>query len=584
MRNKLCTILLLISFLHNSFGQSIGKLSIDTIDLNKKLDSIFEHVAKNSPGCAVTIIENGKPIIRRSYGMANIENQVPFTHQSVLRMPYSEAREFISIALVLMDKDGILSLNDKVGKYYPNLPNWSESVTLWDLLNHRSGFVDEWATLLLMYNSMSNRFETDQFLRLLYNQSIPEVEPGKGYMYCNSDFGLLRLIMEKACSKDLPSWVSKRIFEPLKMVSTHMQKSPLDIIPNRADMYEEATGNTFRQAHVQKTSPGGNYYIITSANDLERWAAAVNDSASEVSEAIQKLKINVRQIPGKENHFVFGYTYRAVGDSEVILHEGVNGFNYLTRIPSKGISVVTLGNKHGDGFALENKAIINYLLNPPIEKIKMVKFLTKPIFISESELKKYTGNFLWQNQISWEGTNKPRKFSTLFMDEGKLMMRYTGNYVLKLIPVGNDIFYYREGKDGFGVQLEFKKESEGSPLVLDVSFDDGYPSNSMTRDTDANWQPTKDLLTEFTGRYYSKQLDYFWNIGLSENGKLILKSSNLPDYELEADGTNQFHYIGETYPGNGFDRWVLFNKNDQGVITHLTAWSGRVMHHVFEKQ
>ena len=71
---------------------------------------------------------------------------------------------------------------------------------------------------------------------------------------------------------------------------------------------------------------------------------------------------------------------------------------------------------------------------------------------------------------------------------------------------------------------------------------------------------------------------------MSGNGKLVLKSSNLPDTELKPDGLNQFHYIGEVYPDSGFDRWILFNKNEQGVITHLTAWSARVMHHRFDKQ
>ena len=72
--------------------------------LNKFLDIVFRSVSnKNSPGCAVTVIQNGKVIAKKAYGMANIELQVPFSHQSVVRIGYSEAREFISIAAVLME-------------------------------------------------------------------------------------------------------------------------------------------------------------------------------------------------------------------------------------------------------------------------------------------------------------------------------------------------------------------------------------------------------------------------------------------------------------------------------------------------
>ncbi|MBK8496424.1 MAG: serine hydrolase [Chitinophagaceae bacterium] len=243
-------VLLLITSMHSSAQ------SIDKIKLGKFIDSIYKPFNnKNSPGCAVTVIKNGKLISKKAYGMASIELQVPFSHQSVVRIGYSESREFISIAAVLMEQDGILTLDDKIRKYFPKLPDWSDPVTIRDLLNHRSGFVDEWATLLLMHGDMANRFDKEQFFRLLYTQTEPEIEPGKGFMYCNSDFGLLRLIMEKASGKNLGDWIKQRIFEPLKMNNTRMQKNATDIVPNRATKYSYS-GNGYTQDNVQKTSPG----------------------------------------------------------------------------------------------------------------------------------------------------------------------------------------------------------------------------------------------------------------------------------------------------------------------------------------
>lgn len=552
---------------------------IDKIRLDKKIDSVFKPINnKNSPGCAVTVIQNGKVITKKAYGLASIELQVPFTHQSVVKMPYSEAREFISIAAVLMEKDGLLGLDDKVQKYFPKLPGWSASVTLWDLLNHRSGFVDEWATLLLMHNNMANRFETEQFLRLLYTQPTPQIEPGKGYMYSNSDFGLLRLIMEKASGKKLPDWMKQRIFAPLKMMNTRMQKSPLEIITNRSTMYENSNAGVYEQAKVQKTSPGGNYYILTSANDLENWLAAINDPGSEISQAITKLMANVRQIPGKENHYVVGYSKKNINNEEIILHEGVNGYNYISRIPSKGISIITLGNRHGDGFAEENKAIINYLLKVP--QPVLPQLVTKAISLPESELEKYTGNYRWQNLVSWEGYRQTRKFSSFFMADGKLKVRYTGNYIITLTPVAENMFYFHED---FGVQFEFMQSATDASMRVKVTFDDGFPGVEMLKDAEATWQPSKEILAGYTGKFYSRHLDYFWNIEMNEEGKLLLKRNTLPDAVIEPDGIDQFHYIAEKSPGAGFDQWLLFNKDDNGNIKGITVWSARVMHHEFEK-
>ncbi|HMI79202.1 MAG TPA: serine hydrolase, partial [Ferruginibacter sp.] len=365
---------------------------IEKVKLEKFIDSIYKPFSnKNSPGCAITIMENGKLVSKKNYGMASIELQVPFSHQSVVRIGYSEAREFISIAAVLMEKDGILSLNDKVRKYFPKLPEWSEPVTIWDLLNHRSGFVDEWSTLLLMHGAMFNRFDKEQFFRLLYTQPEPEIEPGKGFMYCNSDFGLLRLIMEKAAGKNLSDWIKQRIFDPLKMNNTGMQKRSLDIIPNRATKYSPA-GNGFQQSNVQKTSPGGNYFILTCADDLAKWSLAISDPGSEFNAAFKKLLGNVRLIPGKKNHYVTGHSIDTLNGHMVVIHEGVNGENYLTRVPSKGLTIITMGNM-GESFSEQNKLLREYVLNAKKDPFIKPVFAKKPISITEAALKKYEGQY-----------------------------------------------------------------------------------------------------------------------------------------------------------------------------------------------
>ena len=185
--------------------------------LEKKLDSIFSSYNKNTPGIAVTVLENGKVITKKAYGMASLEFSIPFSHHTLVRLPYSEGREFISIATALMEKDGLLNINDRVRKFFPKLPDWSETVTVQDLLNHSSGFADEWATLALTQASMANRLDKSQFLQFLYNQPTPSVEPGIGYMYSNSDFGLLRLILEKASGEDLSAFMKRRVFGQLGM-------------------------------------------------------------------------------------------------------------------------------------------------------------------------------------------------------------------------------------------------------------------------------------------------------------------------------------------------------------------------------
>ena len=585
MNKKVLIVSLCFIFLNCiSFGQNPTKnIPVNINELNIKLDSIFNPFnTKTSPGCAIIVLQNGKPISKKAYGMASIELQVPFSHQSVVRIGYSEAREFISIGAVLMEKDGIFSLNDKVSKYFPKLPEWSESVTIWDLLNHRSGFVDEWATLLMMHGAMSNRFDKEQFLRLLYSQPEPETDPGKGYMYCNSDFGLLRLIMEKASGKNLPDWIKQRIFGPLKMNNTGMQKNALDIIPNLATKYEmNFTGFGFKNENIQKTSPGGNYFILTSADDLVKWSITISDPLSEFNAAFNKLLQNVRMIPGKKNHYVTGHSLDTINQNAVFIHEGVNGENYLTRIPSKGIAIITLGNLYGEeSFSPKYRLLRSYLMGIKNRPFAKPVFVKKPISITEAELKEYEGKYRWLNQVSWESSNELRKVSHFYVENGKLKVRYSGNYIIELIPVGKDVFYYEEG---YGMQVKFFQPQGNAPMRMTADFDDGFPTDIMEKEV-SRWLPSTEELKKFTGKFYSKNLDYYWNFEVNDEGKMVLKRATMPDAIIGPDSENQFHYIAEKYMGAGFDQWILFNKDEQGKVVGLTVWSARVMHHRFDKQ
>ncbi|HEX6848717.1 MAG TPA: serine hydrolase domain-containing protein, partial [Chitinophagaceae bacterium] len=206
--------------------------------LIKFIDSVFKPFNNpTSPGISITVLQNGKVVAEKSYGMASLEHKVPFTHETVVRFGYSDTREFMCVGLAMMEQEGLLRFDDKVRKYFPKLPAWSETVTIQDLLNHSSGFDDEWATLLLTQQSMTNILQKSQTLELLYNQPSPQVEPHTGFMYCNSDFALLRFIMEEASGEKLPQYLKKKLFTPLGMKSTMMEDNLAKVIPNLAQTY-----------------------------------------------------------------------------------------------------------------------------------------------------------------------------------------------------------------------------------------------------------------------------------------------------------------------------------------------------------
>jgi CubicO group peptidase (beta-lactamase class C family) len=542
--------------------------------LEAKFDSIFSSFNKNTPGVAVTVLENGKVIAKKAYGLASLEHQAPFTHNSVVRIAYSEGREFISIAAVLMEQEGLLSLNDKVRKYFPKLPSWSEPVTIYDLLNHRSGFVDEWATLLLSQASMTNRFDESQFLNLLYKQPKPEVEPGKGYMYSNSDFGLLRLILEKASGQNLRQWMKTKIFDPLDMRTTLLHDDKDEVIAGFANRYYNY-GQGYKIWNLDKTSPGGNYFIATTVNDLEKWAAVHRDTASFISKAASRLFMKPQFMPGKDKNYVFGYKEKKIGDYKVFAHQGVNEEPYVTRA-DPGYVVILLTNSSGDSYSYHEQ-ILSYLLEVKKPAFVNKTFKKEKIKFTPAQLQQFTGTYLDEDTITFESfTSYRRELFELKVINDSLKMKY-GNTILPLDYIAPGVFKDVE----YPVYLEFVKEKSGNYKLLAHVHQNNKIYN-LVKDTSHFWQPSNEQLQSFSGKYYSPHLGIYWTIVLDEN-KLIVKRSNIADTELDPHINKTFRIRIDKFPGDSFNSWVKFHVDEKSNVTHLIVKDSRLMGHRFDK-
>ena len=568
-------VMVMILVCYTGYGQTKNITSRENKSLHNTLDSIFSSFNKTTPGVAVTILQNGKVTAKKAYGLASLEHNVPFTHNTVVRLPYSEGREFISIAAVLMEKEGLLRLDDKVRKYFPRLPAWSEPVTLEDLIHHRSGFADEWDALLLMMARMSNRFDVSQFLNLLYRQPKPEVEPGKGYMYSNSDYGLLRLIMEKAAGENLREWMKKKMFVPLGMTSTLLHDNANETIPGYALRYSGAD-DKFSSITDDKTSPGGNYYIATTATDLEKWAAAHSDNKSSISKAVQRLLLNPQNMPGAERNYTFGIKIRNDDGNLLVLHQGVNKFTYLTEVPEMGMSIITLGN-YWIEYEPYHKNIWQTLLKIPADKpVENKIFKRAAVSYSPQQWEKITGRYYSADTVSFESNVSVHKKTISFILQNDTLKGIDGGFILPLISFSPFIFKnpYAETYFEFSPQGEDLKIHAPSVNKLYHFLKNHIPL----------WKPSRETLAGFTGKYYSSHLDYYWTLELNDEGNIVLKRPTIADTVLEPEITNQFILKIETfYAGQSDDGRVLFHKDANGNFTHFTVWHPRLMHHRFDK-
>lgn len=548
----------------------------DKQTVEQKTDSLFKRINNDkSPGVAVTVMQEGKIIVSKDFGMANLEHKVSFTHQTPVRLGYSGAREFMCAGLAMMEADGLLRFDDKVKTYFPKLPVWSANVTIQDLLNHSSGFDDEWATMLLMQANMDNRVDKEQLLSLLYNQPKPQVEPGKGYMYSNSDFALLRMIMEKVSKKSLPDYLQQKLFAPLGMSATLMNDNLEQIIPGLADKYM-GSGNYFKQVGV-KTSPGGNYRIVTTASDLEKWAIALEDSTSVAAKAIRRLYKNARPIPvlSPHVHYVFGHEWNKIGNTDIIKHGGVNEDFYMTRIPSQKITIIGLGNSFNNMTLAISLA--DFLLNKKSDSKKSVPpAVLNSVTINKSELAKYAGRYFEQIPVGHSSHLSNIRFYDLKLESDSLHFYYTSNEFFTMIPVGKNLF-----KDpDFGTIMKITQTHADSAMHMQAWTPDGAMINFVRAKNANNF--SKEYLQQFAGEYHSKHLDFYCRIVVNENDQLVIRRPTISDKVLVPDGENRFLFEMEA-GGDGWYVVAVFTKNEKGKVDGITMQHVRMMHHRFDK-
>ena len=242
---------------------------VSAADAKAKVDAIFRDVDRSdSPGCAVGVYRDGQIAYARGYGMANLELNVGNTPQTVFDIG-SVSKQFTAIAIHLLAREGKLSLDDDIRKWVPEIPSYGKTVTLRHLLHHTGGLRDYIELMSLQGMVEEDLSPESDVLEIMARQKAPNFAPGEDYLYCNTGYNLLALVVEKASGQSLRDFSEQRIFAPLGMRHTQISDSHTRIIPNRATGYQkEGAGYGIEMSDWEQTGDGA---VLTTVEDLFRW-------------------------------------------------------------------------------------------------------------------------------------------------------------------------------------------------------------------------------------------------------------------------------------------------------------------------
>lgn len=310
------------------------------------VDEVFADVAKpGSPGCALAVARGGKIVYEKGYGLANIEENVSITPQSVFDIG-STSKQFTASSILLLEKQGKLSVNDDIRKYLPEIPDYGHKITILHLLNHTSGLRD-YLTLFDLAGINTDSVTTDEdALAIIANQKALNFEPGSEWLYSNSGFFLLSVIVKRASGKSLPEFAAENIFAPLEMRNTSYRDDHKQIVPNRAlayDAKEKEGGYALNVSYFEQTGDGA---VHTSVEDLLKWDENFYSGKVGGKEFLAELQEAGKLNSGKPLKYAKGLMVDKYRGLPIVEHGGSwGGYRaQLLRFPEQHFSVACLCN------------------------------------------------------------------------------------------------------------------------------------------------------------------------------------------------------------------------------------------------
>lgn len=370
------------------------------------VDEVFIDLTKpGSPGCALGVYREGTILYTKGYGLANLEENVPITPQSVFDIG-STSKQFTAASILLLEKQGKLSVNDDVRKYIPELPDYGPKITILHLLNHTSGLRD-YLTLMELAGINIDSVTTDEdALQIIARQKALNFAPGSDWLYSNTGFFLLSVIVKRASGRTLREFAAENIFTPLEMTHTQYRDDHTSLIANRAMAYDpnERGGFILNVSYFEQTGDGA---VHTSVEDLQKWDENFFTAQIGGKEFLAELQQQGKLANGKILDYAKGLFLRDYRGLPTVRHGGSwGGYRAeLLRFPQQHFSVACLCNlgsaRPGERAERVSDIYLGSLMRPKEEKKEAGKQPAdqkKLLSLTSEQLNSYVGDY-WSTEL-----------------------------------------------------------------------------------------------------------------------------------------------------------------------------------------
>ena len=312
--------------------------------LPQRIDSLMQAQTKpNEPGFALLVMQKGKVLLQKGYGLADVQEQTAISPQTNFRMA-SVSKQFTAMGVMILEKAGKLSFEDDLLKFFPEFnPKIGKSVKIKHLLTHSSGVWDY--EELIPATQQTQVLDADA-LSLLKDKAETYFEPGTKFQYSNSGFCLLAMVIERVSGKPFAQFITQQIFEPLGMKNTFVYDAA-KLQTNRAMGYKRSKNGEIVFSDQSITSATkGDGCVYTSLTDYQKWhKALLKNKFVDLEKTLSSIFHPIENQINKEYGLGWFFSKRADGGLEMSHTGSTCGFaNIVVRIPKEKLLIVYFSN------------------------------------------------------------------------------------------------------------------------------------------------------------------------------------------------------------------------------------------------
>ena len=518
--------------------------------LASELDAAFAAAyPADGPGAAVLIEKDGEVLVRKGFGLADLELGVPIAPDMVFRLG-SITKQFTAAAVLLLVQEGKLALDDTVGARLAGYSGPAAPVTLRQLLTHTGG-VPSYTDVPEYLAEMREDVTPAQMIERFREKPL-DFEPGTGWHYSNSGYFLLGAIIEEVSGESYENFVERRIFAPLGMGRSRYGRES-ELVPGRVEGYQGAPGSYENAAYLSMTQPYAAGSLLSTVDDLARWDEALGSDELLPAELRELLWTPEPLADGRATGYALGFGVTDYQGHRIVQHGGgINGFvTSMVRIPEAGIFVAVLSNNPAaDPGALALDAATRVLGKPLAGR--------PSVALDAGTLDGYVGVY---------AIDGPGDQTRVITREGSgLVSQRTGGARSPMSFSEEDRFFYADSLTTGRFERDPAGRVKGMWMRPPIGPEEhatktGRPIPDERQEAEID--PT--LLDRYPGRY--ELFPGFWIDVTREGDQLLAQATGQPRFELFAESETRFFY-------KVVEATIEFHGSEDGRADSLTLFQG----------